>query len=92
MVMPPVADPGAQTAVLSIVIIYMGLVMVVGARLAFLLEDGDGSNPQWLKVWGFFTMGLQQIIYLPILSMLFSVLHCGISNVRGILSAHHSPP
>lgn len=85
MVMPPVADPGVQTAVLSLAIIYLGLVLVIGGRLAFILGEGDGSHPKWIKLWGTVTIVIQQIIYLPILSMLFSVLHCGIITLRGTL-------
>lgn len=86
MVMPPVADSTVQTAILSLVIIYLGLVLVVGARLAFLLSDGDGSSPKLLKAWGTTTVVIHQVIYLPILSVLFSVLHCGIVNIRGMLA------
>ena len=84
MVMPPVADSSVQTAVLSIAILYLGLVLTVGARLAFVLGEGDGGHPKWIRLWGLVTITVQQILYLPILSMLFSVLQCGIVNVRGI--------
>lgn len=98
MVMPPVADNSVQTAVLSIVIIYLGLVLIIGIRLAFVLGEGDGSHPKWIRLWGMATILVQQIIYLPILSMLFSVLHCGIVSMRGMTglpfpsySIHPSP-
>lgn len=90
MVMPPVAESGVQTALLSIVIIYLGLVLVVGGRLAYLLSDGDGSNPKLLKAWGTVTVLVHQVIYLPILSILFSALHCGIAEIRGMFLQHYN--
>jgi hypothetical protein len=82
MVMAPISEPSVQTAVLSIAIVYLGLVLAIGSRLAFVLGE-DGSNPRWIRLWGLVTIVVQQIIYLPLLSMLFSVLHCGIVTVRG---------
>ncbi len=83
--MPPLASASAHTATLTVLIIYLGLVIISGIKLALMEEGTIPPPPFWLMLWGCSTIVLHSILYLPALSVFFSALHCGIVNFTGMI-------
>lgn len=83
MPMPALAEPSAHTASLCVLIIYLGLVIFSGIKLALMEEGTVPPPPYFLRVWGLVSVGFHHILYLPALSILFSAMHCGIVHYLG---------
>lgn len=88
MAMPAVARGSAHTAALAVLIVYEGLAVVTGVKLA-LMEEAMAPPPQYfLRAWGLVVLSFHQVLYLPALSVLFSAMHCGIVHFLGISTFH----